>query len=194
MRSSTRAWREGRLIWSTPIQRHARGAAAHHTSRSAGRGGGVKQRRAPHSCPSLLHRRRRPPIAMRGNRLAYLLLTRIGDVKGSAGQGRPGSRLSGVANRLILKGLGSNRARTPAAGEPAGQQPMPRFGNPTGLPARSARWRCATRRRAAHRYHQQLLGNRLDMGNQPADPRTWPPQRDDMLIFSRTGHVSGQAS
>ena len=28
------------------------------------------------------------------------------------------------------------------------------------------------------------------VGNPPADPRTWPPHRDDVLIVPRTGHVS----
>jgi polyisoprenoid-binding protein YceI len=35
-------------------------------------------------------------------------------------------------------------------------------------------------------------GHRLQADNQPADPRTRPPRRDDVLIFPSTGHVSGR--
>jgi hypothetical protein len=33
--------------------------------------------------------------------------------------------------------------------------------------------------------------NRLPVGNQLADPGSRPPQHDDVLIFHRTGYVSG---
>jgi len=62
-----------------------------------------------------------------------------------------------------------------------------------GLPARSALWRDAAGRLPA-RHNRQQLGNRLQVGDQPADPRTWPPHRDDVLSFPRTGHVSSWAS
>jgi hypothetical protein len=35
-------------------------------------------------------------------------------------------------------------------------------------------------------------GHRLEADNQPTDPRTRPPRRDDVLIFPSTGHVSGR--
>ena len=55
--------------------------------------------------------------------------------------------------------------------------------------SRSAPWRHAAGRLPAHPHHQQL-GHRLQVGNQPVDSRTWPPHRDDVLMFPRTGHVS----
>ncbi len=42
--------------------------------------------------------------------------------------------------------------------------------------------------------HRRQLGHRLKVGHRPADPRTWPAHRDDLLVLPPTGHVSSRAS
>ena len=48
----------------------------------------------------------------------------------------------------------------------------------------------AARRLAAHHGRQQV-GHRLEVGNHQVGPGPGPPHRDDVLIFPRTGDVSG---